>query len=304
MRILLLIDANSIIYRAFYALPPLNARKGRPIQAIYGLASILLKIWREERPDFVAALFDRPEPTFRQKKYAQYKAQRPPTPQALISQIEEAHKLFSYFGIKTFEAVGFEADDLIATFAERFKKEPDLKIVILTGDRDALQLIENDKIAVKVFKKGVSKTFTYNEQAVEEIYGLKPRELIDYKSLVGDPSDNIKGIPGIGPKTALLLIKKFGAIEDIYDNLKDINLKLKEKLKGFEKEARMAKELIILRKDVPLPELSLEDLSAKNISELPEVADYFRKTGFKTLLKRLEQASSETKPKFSQGSIF
>lgn len=305
MRILLLIDANSIIHRAFHALPPLKTKEGKPIQAIYGLASILLKIWREERPDFVAALFDRPEPTFREKKYSEYKAQRPSTPQSLISQIEEAHKLFNSFGIKVFELAGFEADDLIATLVERFKREPDLKIIILTGDRDILQLVEDDKVVVKAFKKGVSETLIYNEEVIRKDYGLKPKELVDYKSLVGDPSDNIKGVPQIGPKTALSLIQRFGSIENIYKSL-DVNLKLKEKLKQFEKETKMAKELITLQKNVPLPKLNIEDLITKKLSEMPGVADYFEKMGFKTLFKRLKQFSTKEEgvAKFSQKPIF
>lgn len=303
MKTLLLIDANSIIHRAFHALPPLTTKERRPIQAIYGLASILLKIWREERPNFVAALFDRPEPTFREKKYAQYKAQRPPTPAALIFQLGEAHNLFNCFGIKTFEASGFEADDLIATLTEKFKNKPNLKIIILTGDRDTLQLVEDDKVLVKTFKKGVSETFIYNEEKIKEIYGLKPKELIDYKSLVGDPSDNIKGVPKIGPKTALFLIKKFNSIEKLYKNL-DFDLKLKEKLKDFEKEAKIAKELVTLQKNAPLPRLSLDDLTTKDLSEMPEIGNYFKKMGFKTLLERLNQATFEKLPRFSQGVIF
>ena len=139
MKKLLLIDANSIIHRSFHALPPFTAPDGKPSGAIYGLASILLKLWREERPDYAAALFDRPEPTFRDEKYAEYKAQRPPTADELISQLIEAHKLFEAFGIKTYEKPGYEADDLIATLAEQFKSLPDVQVVILTGDRDTLR---------------------------------------------------------------------------------------------------------------------------------------------------------------------
>ncbi len=202
MKTLLLIDANSIIHRSFHALPPLTTKDGKPAQAIYGIGSILLKLWRDGRPEYAAALFDRPEPTFRKKMYVEYKAQRPAAPTELISQIIEAHNIFPAFGIKTFERPGFEADDLIATFAEKFKKEKDVQVVILTGDRDTLQLVEGEKVVVRTFKTGVSETLTYDEAAVKEKYGLLPNQLIDYKALVGDPSDNIKGVPGVGPKTA------------------------------------------------------------------------------------------------------
>ena len=154
MKKLLLIDANSIIHRSFHAIPPFTAPDGRPSGAIYGIASILLKLWREEKPDYAAALFDRPEPTFRDEKYAEYKAQRPPAADELISQIIEAHNLFQAFGIKTFEKARYEADDLIATLAIKFKDIPDLQVVILTGDRDTLQLVEGDKLVVKTPGRG------------------------------------------------------------------------------------------------------------------------------------------------------
>src|ERR1700722_7855906 len=216
MKRLLLIDANSIIHRAFHALPPFTGPDGRPTGALYGISAMMLNLWRDSRPDYVAALFDRPEPTFRDKKYAEYKGQRPPTADELVAQIIEARKLFEAFGIKFFEKPGFEADDLIATLAEKFRYEKDVQVVILTGDRDTLQLVEDDKVVVKIFNKGVSDTTIYDEKAVIEKYGLKPNQLIDYKALVGDASDNIKGVPGVGPKTAQELIKKFGTIEKLF----------------------------------------------------------------------------------------
>lgn len=283
-----MIDANSIIHRAFHALPPLTARGGRPIQAIYGLSSILLKLWREEKPDYAAALFDRPEPTFRKKEYAEYKAQRPPAPDDLISQIIEAHELFSRFSIKTFEAAGFEADDLIATLAEKFRSLPDLKIVVLTGDLDTLQIVEGDKVVVRTFKKGVSETLVYDEKTVKERYGLMPKNLIDYKALVGDPSDNIKGVPGIGPKTAAILIQKFGTVENLYKNLGK-EPKWGKRLRPFKKEAEFSKNLVTLRNDAPISETYIEDLRTEN---QPDVSGYFEKMGFATLLKRFLDARS------------
>ncbi len=214
MKKLFLIDANSIIHRSFHALPPFTTPEGKPSGAIYGIASILLKLWRDERPDYAAALFDRPEPTFRDEKYAEYKAQRPPAAEELVAQIIEAHKLFEAFGIKTFEKPGYEADDLIATLAEKFKTLPDVQVVILTGDRDTLQMVEGDKLVVQTFNKGVSDTTIYNEAAVIEKYGIAPKQMVDYKALVGDSSDNIKGVPGVGPKTALELIKKIWHSEE------------------------------------------------------------------------------------------
>lgn len=299
-----MIDANSIIHRAFHALPPFTApagasaeagKPGRPTGALYGLASILLKLWREEKPDYAAALFDRPEPTFREEKYREYKAQRPPAPDTLISQIIEARNLFNKFGIKTFEAPGFEADDLIAALAEKFSREPDLQIVILTGDRDALQLVLGEKIVVRMFKKGVSETETHNEKTVEEKFGLKPDQFVDYKALVGDPSDNIKGVPGVGPKTAAELIKKFGNIENIYKNLSS-DKKLEQKLAPFAEEARLSKELVVLRRDATI---SVGDLESLKVSEdRGDTKRYFETLGFATLIKRLEGGvEDKTRPR-------
>jgi DNA polymerase-1 len=302
VRTLLLIDANSIIHRSFHALPPFTAPDGRATGALYGLASILLKLWREEKPDYAVALFDRPEPTFRKKKFEEYKAQRPEAPDELISQIIEAHNLFPKFGIRTFEKPGFEADDLIATLATKFSSggstsfgvaqdksltasgDKELKVVILTGDLDTLQLVKDGKIAVRTFRKGVSDTMTYDEKAVYERYGLKPNQLVDYKALVGDPSDNIKGVPGIGSKTATDLLQRFGSLDNIYKNL-DKDPKLEKRLGPFKKEAELSKELVILEKNVPVEVGGVSDL-AVDYSDEP-LADYFGKMGFDSLVKRL-----------------
>ncbi len=310
MKKLLLIDANSLIHRSFHALPPFTGPKGEPTGAIYGVASILLKLWCEERPDCAAALFDRPEPTFRDKMYAEYKAQRPPAPDALISQIIEAHKLFGAFGISTFEEPGFEADDLIATFAEHFKKENDVQIVILTGDRDTLQLVEEEKIVVRTFNKGISDTTVYDERAVREKYGLAPAQLIDYKALVGDPSDNVKGVPGVGPKTATELIQKFGSVKNIYAHLANDSI-LGNKLGAHKKDAELSERLVTLERHVPLQAPALATLATKK--EPPDVRAYFEVMKFATLLVRLggmdaptvaKAAKTAKRTRGNQGTIF
>jgi len=300
VKTLLLIDANSIIHRSFHALPPFTTPDGRPSGAIYGIASILLKLWREERPEYVAALFDRPEPTFRDKIYAEYKAQRPPAADELITQIIEAHKLFDAFAIKTFEMPGYEADDLIATFAEQFRKEKDMRSVILTGDRDTLQLVEDDHVVVRTFNKGVSDTTIYGEAEVKEKYGLAPSQMIDYKSLVGDNSDNIKGVPGVGPKTALTLLQKYGTVKRMFEELKD-DEKLWKRFGAFKKEAELSRELVTLERYVPLTMPALVDLASSD--DRPVIEKYFEHMGFATLLKRLGKAEPQG-PKSVQGTIF
>jgi DNA polymerase-1 len=309
MKRILLIDANSIIHRSFHALPPFTTPDGKPSGAIYGIASILIKLWREERPEYVAALFDRPEPTFRDLKYAEYKAQRPPTADDLISQIIEAHNLFEAFGIKTFEKPGYEADDLIATLAEKFKKEKDIQVMILTGDRDTFQIVEGDRVVVKIFNKGVSDVTVYDEKGVEEKFGVTPAQMIDYKALVGDSSDNIKGVPGVGPKTALELLKRFGTVKEMFERLGE-DPKLFARYGTFQKDAELSEELVTLERHAPIDIPPIDALEPHTDNAVVE--DYFVKMGFATLIKRLwgeaapapAKKPTKEKPKNNQPSLF
>ncbi|MBI4094491.1 MAG: hypothetical protein HY436_01645 [Candidatus Liptonbacteria bacterium] len=296
MRTLLLIDAHSLIHRAFHALPPLTAPDGKPIQAIYGLANIFLKLWREEKPAYAAACLDRPEPTMRKEKYEAYKAQRPEAPEVLVSQIIEARRFFAEFGIRTFELPGYEADDLIATLAERFRGEPDLRIVILTGDLDTLQLVENKKVVVRTFKKGISETFIYDEDAVYARYGLRPDQLADWKALVGDPSDNVKGVTGIGPKTAGALLKRHGTVEGIFRNLAE-EPKIGPKLAGGEAQVGFSKELVTLVRNAPIGDLNLAELAPARDDR--RLAAYFGEKGFESLRARLGFAEASSAPRAS-----
>lgn len=282
---LFLIDANSLIHRCFHALPPFVSPDGKPTGALYGLASILISLLKE-KPEFVVALFDRPEPTFRKQEFEAYKAQRPKAPDELVWQIKEAHNLFLNFGIKVFEKAGFEADDLIASFVEKFKNEKNLLIIILTGDRDTLQLVSDNKVIVRILKKGVSETEDYNEEMVLEKFGISPQKLIDFKALVGDPSDNIGGIPGIGPQTAKDLLNKYGSIEKLYKNLNALPSKIKEKLEKYKNDLLLAQRLVTLQKDINI-NANLEDLKINLNKE--ELINYFQELGFKSLILRLEK---------------
>lgn len=293
MKKLLLIDANSIIHRCYHALPPLSAPDGRPSQSVYGIGSILLRLWRDERPEYAAALFDRPEPTFRKAQYAEYKAHRPSAPSELIAQIIEAHNIFPAFGIQTFEAPGWEADDLIATLARRFKGEPDLQVVILTGDLDTLQLVEDKKVVVRTFRKGISDTFTYDAAAVIERYGLLPSQIGDYKAMIGDASDNLKGIAGIGPKTACAILTQYGTLEAALEAA-DTDPKLKMKLGGKKEEAALSKDLVTLRNYEELPVRKIEELRVN--ADEAKIEYYFAGMGFETLIKRMKGGESSAKP--------
>lgn len=291
MKNLILIDAHSLIHRCFHALPPFTNSKGESVGSLYGISSVLLKIINQKNPDYIAALFDRPEPTFRKKKFSDYKIHRPKAPDELVSQIISAHKLFESFGIKTFEKPGYEGDDLIGTFAEIFKREKDLKIIILTGDLDSLQLIEDGKVYVETFKKGISETMVYDPQAVFERYGIYPKDMIEYKSLVGDSSDNIPGVPKVGPKTAVEIIKKYGTVENFLKNGKDE--------KGYDRIyenrdlAKMSKELSSIICDVKV-DVKLNDLKYEYNKE--RILDYFKENNFLSLAKRIEEADPKKTP--------
>ncbi len=293
MKQLLLIDANALVHRAFHALPPFTTPRGAPIGAIYGLASIMIRIFREDPPDYAAALFDRPEPTFREKEYKAYKAQRPPAADELISQIIEAHRFFTEFGIPVFEKPGYEADDLIATFAERFGKEKDVRVVILTGDMDALQLVRGNKVVVRALKTGISDTMLYDEEAVIARYGFPPDKIVEYKAFTGDASDNIKGVPGVGPKTATALVQKYGTLENIYAHVAD-DPKIEKKIGPFKEEAFFSRRLNTLDREVPI-EAALSDLAFREDKE--KMINYSSEMGFKKIVERLSGAESEAKEK-------
>jgi DNA polymerase-1 len=292
MKELLLIDANSLIHRAFHALPPFTSPKGEPTGALYGLASILLKIKKEQKPDYWVAAFDRPERTFRKELLESYKAQRPKAPDELISQIIRARELLDKFGIKFFEQPGFEADDLIASLVKRFKKDENLKIIILTGDLDTLQLVADDKVVVETPKKGVSEIIIYNKKAVQERYGLNPEQLPDYKALAGDPSDNIPGVSGIGPKTASRLFGEFHNLENLYQKLKAKKIsefpkkdqKLFQKLLDNEKQAFFSKKLVLLNSDIEI-KTTLENLRCQELND--SLLEYFKQLGFQSLIARI-----------------
>lgn len=282
---LLLIDANALIHRAFHALPPLTTKNGAPIGAIYGLANIILKIiTATNRPTHIAAAFDRPEPTFRKQEFAAYKAQRPKTPDALVSQIEEARLFFSHLKIRFFELPGFEADDIIGTLSLLFEDEC-RQTVILTGDQDALQLVKKDKVVVESPRAGLKETVIYDETAVKEKLSVRPKQVPDYKGLVGDSSDNLPGIPGIGPKTAVKLLKDFSNLESLYQNLKSSH-PLRAKLLAGRETALLSKKLATIRRDLPLKTTLAELLF---VPDWPETIKYFDSLGFKTITQRLSK---------------
>ncbi|GAH28339.1 unnamed protein product [marine sediment metagenome] len=241
---------------------------------------------------FVKA-FDTPEVTFRKRAFKEYKAHRPKAPDELVSQIIEAHTLFKKLGITSIEQPGFEADDILGTLVEKFSSRDNLYITVLTGDLDTLQLVKNDTVTVLTPKKGVSQTVIYNEIGVKERFGVAPEHLTDYKGLVGDPSDNIPGVPGIGPKTAAGLLAEQPTLENLYRNLDKVKSKATaKKLSDYKEQAFLSKHLAIIRRDVPFT-ISLENL-IYNKQYTKGLIDYFKKLGFTSLLRRLEYISEST----------
>ena len=294
---LIIIDSNSLIHRAYHALPPLTTKKGELINAVYGFLLVFLKALKEFQPDYIAACFDLPGPTFRHKKFKEYKAKRPPTPEELCRQIPKVKEILKSFDVPIFEKEGFEADDIIGTIAHLAPKKqviPEIETIILSGDLDTLQLIDKNT-KVYIFKKGLKDTVLYDEEAVRGRYGITPSQLIDFKALRGDPSDNIPGVTGIGEKTAIQLIKDFGSLENIYqeieektDKSKEIKPKIKERLIRYKEQAFFSKALLEIKRDVPI-DFNLEKCSFKQYNK-EKVTQIFKNLEFYSLINRLPES--------------
>jgi len=295
-KILVLLDAHAILHRAFHALPDFTSPKGEPTGALYGFTAFLIKVIRELKPDYIAAAYDLPKPTFRHIVYEDYKAGRAKMDDSLAKQINRSHDILKAFNVPVYSAEGFEADDVLGTIAEMVQKNPEwkksVKTIIASGDMDTLQLIKDDNVVVYTLKKGINETIIYDEKAVVERYGFGPERIVDYKALKGDPSDNIIGIKGIGEKSATELIKKYGGIENIFAKLKEEKIEAKpriiELLKGGEEEAQFSKTLAEIRKDAPV-DFSLEKVSWKERFSAEEIKPIFNELGFKSLLVRIQE---------------
>jgi DNA polymerase-1 len=314
MKKLVLIDSNALVHRAFHALPPLTTRKGELTNAVYGFFSALIKVINELKPDYMAATFDLAAPTFRHIEYDQYKAKRVKAPDELYAQIPRTKEVLKAFGIPILEKEGFEADDVIGTIAKKYT-DRDIDILIVTGDLDTLQLID-DNIRIYTMKKGLSDIMIYSEKEVEERYGLKVNQMIDYKALRGDPSDNIPGVKGIGEKGASNLLKEFGTLENLYKKLDKLTEKqiidspalsksIVEKLKTNKQMAFFSKRLSTIRLNVPV-KIDLKQLDWQNHFNMDKVRELFIELGFNTLLRRLPGGEVEKKPeiKSHQANLF
>jgi DNA polymerase-1 len=294
--LLMLFDGNALIHRAFHALPPLTVSKtGETVGAVYGFALMLLKALSEIKPSHCAVAFDMKAPTFRHQLFREYKAHRPPAPDELISQLGRVRELVSSFNIPIFELEGYEADDVLGTLS-REAGEQGIDSVIVTGDADTMQLVSpRTKVLYPKPRGSFSDTTLYDEAAVKERYGVAPEHIADLKGLVGDPSDNIPGIPGVGKKTAAKIIGQFGSVEEIYAHLDEVSPpKLQALLRQHEETARQSKELATIVTTVPLSfhfdscQLSLYDRQ--------RVAELFRGLEFFSLLPKLPEAAGAEAP--------
>lgn len=286
---LLILDGNSLMNRAFYALPPLTNSEGLHTNAIYGFLTMLLKMKEEIAPDYIVSTFDRSAPTFRHNEYKDYKAGRKKMPPELAEQFPVVKEVLELFSINIFEIDGFEADDLIGTLST-FSEKKDIEVYIVTGDRDALQLA-SDNIKVVITKKGITEKEIYDGKRMIEEYGVTSEQFIDVKGLMGDSSDNIPGVPGIGEKTAFKLIKEYGSIENVLNNIDNINgKKIKENLQQYSEQAIFSKKLATIMKDVPI-EIDLDSIKSNENYNGDELRKMFIKLQFKTLVDRIPGVS-------------
>lgn len=300
---LVIIDGHAIIHRAYHALPPLTTKDGTQVNAVFGFASMLLKVINDLTPDYLAVSFDVAGKTFRDILYKEYKATRVKADDELYKQIPLVYELVRAFNIPIFEKEGFEADDVIGTVSKLVTRYL-LRVttIIVTGDMDMLQLVDDDVTEVYLLRKGMSDFQLYNEAAVTERFGFGPERIVDYKALRGDTSDNIPGVKGIGEKTAKQLIEQIGGIEEIYEDVQntppkagapwaqklrnEFSASVMKKLEEGEKDARMSYELAAIRTDVPGLNFDLEKCETKDFDR-EKVVELFRKFSFYSLLKRI-----------------
>ncbi len=289
----MLIDGNALVHRGYHAIPILNTKTGEQTNAVYGFTMILLKAIKDIKPTHIACTFDLAEPTFRHKAYKEYKATRVKADQELYDQIPRVKEVVRALNIPIFEKAGYEADDVLGTLALHIHKHHQAaEVLITTGDLDTLQLV-NHKIKVYTMRKGLTDTVVYDEKAVRERYGLKPDQMVDFKALRGDPSDNIPGVKGIGEKTAAELIKEFKSLDNLYKAIRDqrevtrdkIKPRVLELLKAQEEQARMSHQLSQIDCNAPV-ETEVREYNFDRV-HLQKTVHLFQELEFRSLLNKL-----------------
>lgn len=294
MKKLILIDGNSIAYRAFFALPLLNNDKGIHTNAVYGFTMMLTKILEEEKPTHILVAFDAGKTTFRHETYSEYKGTRQKTPPELSEQFPLIRELLDAHGIERYELENYEADDIIGTLSKKAEEEG-FTVKVISGDKDMTQLV-SPKTTVMITRKGITDMEAYTPAHVEEKYGLKPHQIIDMKGLMGDSSDNIPGVPGIGEKTAIKLLKQFPTVEELLSHIGEVSgKKLQEKLEAHKEQALMSKELATIHRDIPLS-ISIEQVAYRH-PDPEKLRHLYQELGFKSMLEKMGGgARTEEKP--------
>jgi len=303
MNKLIIFDGNALMHRAFHALPPLTTKNGEPINAVYGLVSMLLNVIENLKPTHIIFCFDEKEPTFRSKLLPTYQSQRPETSSDLIPQFFKARDFFRAAHISVYSKSGFEADDVIGTIAKLVtRNSQQFETVIVTGDRDILQLVDDSK-NIKLFMPiaGLSNGKIFKEKETVERIGVLPNQIPDYKALVGDQSDNYFGIPGIGPKTAIGLLAKYKTLSDVYEQINTIPEKLKDKLLKGKESANLSYKLATIVRGVPI-KFDIENSDKWDLIS-GDVIKLFEEYGFKTLTARIKALAKKIEDE-KQGSLF
>lgn len=288
-KILLLIDGNSIINRAFFALPPMDNGEGLQTNAIYGFLTMMFKMIKDYKPTHISVAFDLKAPTFRHKAYDDYKAGRKKMPSELAMQMQPLKNVLDKMNIDRKEIEGYEADDILGTLSLK-GQENGYKVYIVTGDKDAIQLASDDT-TVLITKKGIAEVEEYNTETVMERYGLTPSQFIDLKGLMGDKSDNIPGIPGVGEKTGIKLLTKYGSVEGVLDNIDQLKGAQKKKVEENQKEAIMSKDLATIIRDVPI-DFDIDSMEFGDF-ELSDIIKEFQELKFTSLISRVSELSNE-----------
>lgn len=287
---LIIIDGNSIAYRAFFALPPLSNSSGLHTNAVFGFTTIFLKLLEEHKPTHFLVAFDAGKVTFRHTSYKEYKGGRAKTPPELSEQFPVLKDLIRAFGISQFELEGYEADDIIGTLTRMADEQGNMEVIVVSGDKDMLQLA-SEHVSIALTRKGVSDIELYDPPYIMEKYGLTPNQIIDLKGLMGDTSDNIPGIPGVGEKTALKMLHEYGSVEGVLANTDQLKGKMKEKVVEHADDARMSKELATIYREVPVDTL-WDELEYKGYDK-QALADMFHKLEFKSLMEKMNLTSSD-----------
>ena len=303
MKKLILIDGNAILHRAYHALPPLTSKDGIVVNAVYGFFSMFLKILEDQKPDFIIVCFDRKAPTFRKEMFVGYQAKRPKMSDDLVPQVKFVHEILEKAKVEIFEVDGYEADDLIGTIANQSQKskiknqKEGIEVFIVSGDRDLLQLV-NSHVKMIAPVTGLTNMIIFDEAKVSEKFRIKPAQMVDYKALVGDASDNYPGVAGIGPKTASILLKEYESLENVYESLEKIKAKnpnLALKLAEGAESAGLAQKLAGIVLDAPITldikKCSMQDFDKEGLKK------EFEKYGFKSLLKRFNNKQQEISDK-------